>query len=148
MAATRFLSREDGDLGKSTIISSRTRVFRDLDASFSVKPSGEIFVKKDAAAVKQAVKNLILTNHFEKPFEPFFGGNIRQLLFELADEDTEEEIVDNISTAIEAYEPRAQIIDIIAESQPDINNLKVTVEFKVVNSNEVVRFSTVLTRLR
>lgn len=148
MATNRVLSIEDGDLQTSTIITSRSKIFRDLDMSFTAKPNGEIYVKKDAAAVKQAVRNLILTNHFEKPFEPFYGADIRALLFELAYDDIDEEIEQNIIYSIEKYEPRAQILNIDVKSLPDQNSLSVTIEFKVVNSDEVITFSTVVSRLR
>jgi len=78
------LAAEDVRLGSSSIIGSRTKVYKDIDLTFAAKPSGEIFKKTDAAAVKQAVKNLMLTNHFEKPFQPTFGANLRDLLFELS----------------------------------------------------------------
>jgi phage baseplate assembly protein W len=148
MATNRVLSREDGDLNTSSIITTRRRVFRDIDLTFSVKDNGELYVKRDAAAVKQAVKNLIQTNFFEKPFLPFYGGNVRALLFELVDDTTSQEVYDNITAAIERYEPRAQIRNLDVNLQPDQNSLRVTIEFQIVNSEEVVVFSTVVSRLR
>lgn len=148
MATTRVLSREDGSLNTSTLVTSRNKLFQDLDLSFTVKDNGELYVKKDAAAVKQAVKNLILTNHFEKPFLPFYGGNIRALLFDLADEDVSEEIESNIRTTIQQYEPRALVRNVIVNAAPDQNSISVTIEFQIINSNEIVTFSTSLSRLR
>lgn len=146
----KVLSREDGGLNSATtrLITSRNRVYKDVDITFNAKPNGELYTKRDAAAVKQAVKNLILTNHFEKPFEPFFGGNIRALLFELADEDTEDIITEQIIDAIEAYEPRARILDIFVNSRPDNNSVAVTIEFSINNTEEVVVLQTTLSRLR
>ena len=100
MATSRVLSTEDGNLSSSNIISSRTKDYSDVDLSFVPKPNGDIFKKTDAAAVKQSVKNIILTNHFEKPFLPFFGGNVRSLLFELAYDDVGEETQENIKYKI------------------------------------------------
>lgn len=148
MATSRFLSREDGNLQQSSLVTSRKKVFRDLDVTFAAKPSKEISVKKDAAAVKQAVKNLILTNFYEKPFQPFFGGNIAGLLFELADDATGTEVEEQIVSAIQQYEPRAQILDVDVNSKPDRNSLTVTITFKVVNTQEIVTFTTNLSRLR
>ena len=148
MAASRFLAREDGNLQQSSLVTSRSQVFRDLDVTFAAKPSKEISVKKDAAAVKQAVKNLILTNHFEKPFQPFFGGNLSGLIFELADDTTGLDVEEQIVSAIQQYEPRAQLIDIDVNSQPDRNSIAVTITFKVVNTQEIVTFTTNLSRLR
>ena len=79
----RAFSIEDGNLGSKTILTSRTKVSKDIDLSFAKKPSGDVFKKTDAAAVKQAVKNLLLTNFSEKPFLPRFGGNLNSLLFAL-----------------------------------------------------------------
>jgi phage baseplate assembly protein W len=148
MATTRVLSREDGNLSTSTLITSRNKLFKDIDLTFTAKPNGEIYTKKDASSVKQAIKTLIQTNHYEKPFQPFFGGDIRSQLFELADETTENDIKDNIIYNIETYEPRAQLIDILVNYRPNQNSVEVTIEFQVVNSEEIVTFTTVLSRLR
>ena len=142
------LSAEDGNLGVSTLIGTRTKLYKDIDLTFANKPSGEIFKKVDAAAVKQAVKNLILTNYFEKPFQPKFGGNLRDMLFDLADDDAEEDIEDRIKNAISIFEPRAQALNVIATATPDRNSIRVTVEFRVINTQETVTVTTVLARLR
>ena len=148
MATNRVLSREDGNLSTSTLITSRVVEFKDIDLLFAAKPNGEIYKKRDAAAVKQAVKNLILTNYYEKPFEPFYGGNIRALLFELADDDIEEETRDQIARAIAAYEPRALVRNIYVDWQEERNSLTVTIEFQIVNTEEFVTLTTSLSRLR
>jgi phage baseplate assembly protein W len=148
MATTRVLAKEDGNLSQSTLIGGRRKEYRDIDLSFTAKPNGEIFVKKEAAAVKQAVKNLILTDYFEKPFEPFYGGNIRALLFELADDDVEEETRENIIRAINAYEPRAIVREVSVSYQEERNSISIYIEFQVINTEEVVTFTTSLSRLR
>ncbi|MDA7494715.1 GPW/gp25 family protein [Candidatus Gracilibacteria bacterium] len=142
------LSAEDGNLGVSTLIGTRTKLYKDIDLTFANKPSGEIFKKVDAAAVKQAVKNLILTNYFEKPFQPKFGGNLRDMLFDLADDDAEEDIEDRIKAAITIFEPRAQALNVTAIATPDRNSIRVTAEFRVINTQETVTVTTVLARLR
>lgn len=85
MAVTKSLSIEDRNLNSITrIVSKKTTAYKDIDLTMTPKSNGDIFKKVDAAAVKQAVKNLILTNWYEKPFKPYFGSNIAGLLFELA----------------------------------------------------------------
>jgi phage baseplate assembly protein W len=148
MATTRVLAKEDGNLSQSTLIGSRRKEYKDIDLSFTAKTNGEIFVKKEAAAVKQAVKNLILTDYFEKPFEPFYGGNIRALLFELADDEVEEETRENIIRAINAYEPRAIVREVSVNYQEERNSISIYIEFQVINTEEVVTFTTSLSRLR
>ena len=148
MAIRRVLSTEDGNLQKSTLISSRAVDYLDIDLTFAKRPSGDVYKKKDAAAVKQSIKNLLLTDYFEKPFQPFFGGNLRAMLFELADEDTEDEVEENIRSAINKYEPRAEILTITVNVLPDQNDMRVSVYFKIISTQETVTFTTNLSRLR
>ena len=142
------LAAEDIRLGTSSILGSRTKLYKDIDLTFAAKPSGEIFKKTDAAAVKQAIKNLMLTNHFEKPFQPRFGANLRDLLFDLADDDAEEDIEERCINAINVFEPRAQALNITAIARPDRNSISVTVEFRIINTDELVKFTSTLARLR
>ena len=74
MATSRAFAAEDGQLGAQTLITTRTKDYKDLDLSFVARPDGDIYRKNDAAAVKQAVKNLIMTGLNEKPFKKSFGG--------------------------------------------------------------------------
>ena len=148
MAIRRVLSAEDGNLEKSTLISSRTVDYVDIDLTLSKKPAGDIYKKRDAGSVKQAIKNLVLTNHYEKPFKPFFGSNLRGMLFELADDQTESEVSVNIASTIQRYEPRVEVMDIKVTSNPDRNDLSVYILFKIVSTEEIVTFTTNLSRLR
>lgn len=148
MAIRKVLSTEDGNLQKSTLISSRAVDYLDIDLTFNKRPSGDIYKKRDAAAVKQSIKNLLLTDFYEKPFQPFFGGNLRAMLFELADEDTEDEVEENIRNAINKYEPRAEILTITVNVLPDQNDIRVSVYFKIISTQETVTFTTNLSRLR
>jgi phage baseplate assembly protein W len=151
MATNRALSIEDGNLATVSLATTRNKEYVDLDLAFNKKPtSGEIYKKTNAAAVKQAVKTLLLTNQNEKPFQPYFGANLNQYLFELADYETEKEIERDIENAIRAYEPRvdAKTLEVSAKVSPDYNSLEVTVVFRIINSTETVEFTTVLNRLR
>lgn len=148
MASSRITSNEDGFLDTTTLVTSRQREYKDFDLSFAVKSSGELYTKRDAAAVKQSVKNLVLTNYFEKPFNPYFGANLTDMLFELADLDTTANMDRRLRDVIETYEPRALVQNIDVNLQPDNNSLRVTITFQVVNSTEIVTFTTVVSRLR
>jgi len=149
MATRRAFAQEDTNLNTASVSSSRVREYKDIDLTFAKKPtSGEIFKKTDAAAVKQAIKTLVLTNLLEKPFNPFFGGDVRGQLFELADNNSSVIIRENIIDSIEAFEPRAEVLDLQVTLQPDNNSLNVTLRFKVVNTEEETEFTTSLSRLR
>ena len=150
---TSAVSKEDGNQS-SSIIGSSIRKNSDIDLLFTPKRStvsgetGDIFKKIDAAAVKQSVKNIIMTNHFEKPFNPLFGGNVTAQLFELADNDIREDLKDDIEEALLAYEPRARVQDVVINYQPDVNSISVRIEFQVVNLNQTEVIESTIARLR
>lgn len=151
MATTRALAIEDGNLDTTTVAATKNRSYIDIDLSFDKKPtSGEIYKKTNAAAVKQAVKTLLLTNRNEKPFQPYFGANLNNYLFELAEEGSATQIRNEIINAIEVYEPRvdAGSLSIKVDVLPDYNSMEVTIVFKIINTTERVEFTTVLNRLR
>ena len=149
MAIRRAFAQEDTNLQTATVSTTRVRQYTDIDLAFKAKPSsGEIYKKTDGASVKQAIKTLVLTDLLEKPFRPRFGGNIRAQLFELADRGRSSILRRGIIENIQVYEPRAKILDVIVNIQPDAHSLDVTIKFKVVNTEEELEFTTTLARLR
>ena len=133
-------TQEDGNLNYSPRV-TKIRPYSDIDLTFGARTlnngDGDIFKKTDAAAVKQALKSLLLTNRFEKPYRPAYGGNLSGLLFELADESTGDEIATRIKNTVTRYEPRVKILNLEVISQPDYNKIKVLIEFRVVNTGLV-----------
>ncbi len=152
MATTRALSIEDTNLASaSTVAATTNKEYSDVDLSLALRTNTkDIFKKSNAEAVKFAVKNLLLTNQGEKPFNPYYGGNLYNFLFELADGGTEKSIVREIRNVLEVYEPRVDIpsLKVIVNMEPDQNSAEVTVIFKIINTGELVEFTTVLSRLR
>jgi len=145
----RVFSLEDGNLQNRPITTSRTVSYKDIDLSFSAKSTGEIYKKEDAAAVKQAVKNLLMTRYGEKPFDEYYGSDLNNFLFELIDEDVdEEELEDAVTYSINNYEPRALVKGVKANVYPDLNKLDVLVQFQVRNIAETIDLNLQLTRLR
>lgn len=143
----RQLSIEDGNLS-SSILTSRKKSYSDIDLLFERKPSGDIYRKTDADAVKQSVKNIVSTNRFEKPFEVFYGANITGMLFELADAGMGTHVEDQVRSAIEEYEPRARVLRINVFSNPDRNTLQVELLFRVTSTEQEVELETTVSRLR
>tara|TARA_B100001248_G_scaffold262145_1_gene256347 strand:+ start:16602 stop:17051 length:450 start_codon:yes stop_codon:yes gene_type:complete len=143
-------SREDqGDLNTSTIKSARNKEHIDIDLNFTPKAtSGDIFKKTQLSAVKQSIKNLLMTNRLEKPFVANFGANITGMLFELADGESDYFLKKDIVSTIQIFEPRVQVLNLDVKVDPDYNRLGVKLEFKIRNTNEVAEFSTTLRRLR
>ena len=148
---TRYAySREDqGDLNNSGLTSARNRKHIDIDLSFTAKSTtGDIFKKTEIAAVKQSVKNLLMTNRMEKPFVADYGADIVGMLFELADGESDYFLKKQIVTTIQKYEPRARVMNLVVKADPDYNRLGVKIEFKLKATGEVAEFSTTLRRLR
>lgn len=146
MVAKAF-SIEDGNQS-SSILSSRKKQYTDIDLAFLARPSGDIYKKTDASAVKQSVRNLLLTSRYEKPFQPDFGANLNSALFGLDTDFDPEYIQDLIADAINNYEPRARVLTIDIQTDGDKNLMNATVEFQVVNTSEVVSLEVSLARLR
>lgn len=143
----RQLSIEDGNLA-SSILTSRQKSYSDIDLLFDKKPSGDIYKKQEAAAVKQAVKNIVSTNRYEKPFNMTFGSNITGMLFELAHSRMDRSIEQDIRSTLHKYEPRAKIMDINIVSNPDAYSLRVRLTFRVLTTGEVIDLETTISRLR
>ena len=145
---TRAFAVEDGNIGLTTILTSRTKSYSDIDLTFTPKASGDIFKKQHGAAVKQAVKNLLLTNFSEKPFVPNYGGDLNAMLFRLSTEIDDTTLEDDIIRAIETYEPRAQVLNVQTTLNSDRHEVKATVTFKVISTQEQQSVDISLTRLR
>ena len=123
------------DYTKSSLI-SRRKSYADLPLSFAIHPNTKDLTSlKDIDAVKQSVKNLVLTNFTERPFQPRLGTNVTGLLFENADPFTELAIKDEILRVLEEYEPRVNgvTVDVIDES--DRNSYQVNIQFNVIFSD-------------
>ena len=151
MAIRRALSREDGNLDRETFRAVANRKNLDIDLTFSTKPTtGDVFKKKEAEAVKQAVRNLLTTGKMEKPFQPLFGAGLYEFLFELDTLYEGESIINNVKEAIRVYEPRVNMstLKVIPKILTDHNSLQIDVVFQVINSGETVEFTTTLNRLR
>jgi|TARA_Y100001951_G_scaffold57484_1_gene45635 phage baseplate assembly protein W len=122
---------------------------RDLNLSFVQNPNtGDIAVKTGSNAVKEQLKNLILTNKFERPFQPGVGSNIRDLLFESNDIITEQLIEDEIRTVIANYQPNANVLDVIVESEREGQGYRIKIIFSVKNEKGPVTFTTFLEATR
>ena len=145
---SRAFSIEDGNIGNTTILTSRRSEYSDIDLTFAKKGSGDVFKKSSAAAVKQAVRNLLLTNYSEKPFLPRFGGDLNSMLFRLSTEIDDDTLEEDIIKAIEVFEPRAKVLNIKSNISPDTNEVQVTVTFQIINTSEEAFVDISLTRLR
>ena len=131
-------------------IDRNVRQYRDLDLFFA-KKSGSKDIRKvtDIQAVKRSVRNLVLLNHYEKPFHPEIGSGIRDMLFENMSSITAFVLSKKIEDVIENFEPRVRLISVRADPNLDRNEYEVTIEFFVVNApTELVDLTVFLEVLR
>ena len=121
----------------------------DLDLNFTIHPvRKDINTHKNEYAIINSVKNLVLTNHYERPFQPEIGSNIRRLLFENVDTVTAAQIEREITETVENFEPRVQVSKVTAAADPDNNGYKVTLEFFVINNANPITINFFLERIR
>jgi len=133
----------------ATVDINSTRTFRDLDLNFTIHPiRKDINTHKNEYAIINSVKNLVLTNHYERPFQPEIGSNIRRLLFENVDAITAAQIEREITETVENFEPRVQVSKVTASADPDNNGYKVTLEFFVINNANPITINFFLERIR
>ena len=131
-------------------ISRNVRQYKDLDLFFNKKNvSKDIANITDIAAVKRSIRNIVLTNHYEKPFHPEIGSGVRDMLFENMSHMTAFVLARKIEDVIENFEPRARLISVRADPNLDRNEYEVTIEFYVVNTpTELVDLTVFLEVLR
>ena len=126
------------------------RQWRDLDLFFGKKQASKDINKViSIQAVKRSIRNLVLLNHYEKPFHPEIGSGVRDMLFELMTPITAFILAKKIEDVIENFEPRAKLVGVRALPNLDRNEYEVTVEFYVVNTpTELVDLTIFLEVLR
>ena len=124
-------------------------IFRDIPMSFNVHPvTGNMKLVANAESIKQSVKNIVLTNFYERPYQPELGGNVLAQLFENMSPITEYNVTQNIRRALENNEPRAVVEDIRTTPVEDQNTLRVTIKFSVRNIPEPIEVDVLLERVR
>jgi len=131
-------------------ISRNVRQYRDLDLFFGRKPvSGDVNILTDITNIKRAVRNLVLTNIYEKPFHPEIGSGVRDLLFENMTPLTSIILSKKVEEVIENFEPRVRLMSVSARPDLDQNSYEMTIEFFIINApTELVTVDVFLERLR
>ena len=137
-----------GNLEQARIVSKK-KPWRDLDLSLKIHPiRKDIIPLKDDAAIKNAVKNLLVSNFFERPFQDDLGANLRGLLFEPAGFITEIQLRDNIRNVLNKYEPRVRVTNINITDNSDTNSYIIQVNFLIKEYDTEASVEIILRRLR
>ena len=126
------------------------KYFADLDLKFASNPvTKDVSIKYDSDAIRRAVKNLVLTDNFERPFKPGIGANIRAILFELTDDDLTDEIALRVTNLLENFEPRIEDVRVeVSEDTLDSNALNVTIYYNIKNDPRPQELDVVVNRIR
>ena len=125
------------------------RIYKDLNMSFTKNPATKDVARLfDIQAIKRSVKNIILTNIFERPFNTDFGCIFRGFLFENITEPLFVIIKDRVAMAIEKYEPRVSVEDVVVKNDIDKNGINIQVSFLINGVEAPVTVSTFLQRVR
>ncbi len=132
-----------------TPVRKRVSLFSDFHKDLTQNPITEdLAVKRDEEAVKEAIKNLILTDRGERLMQPLVGGNIRAMLFENNTPATIKIIQESIKETINFYEPRATLLDVIVQSSLDESTVEVAIYFYINNIEQPITLTVFLERTR
>ena len=130
-------------------LSTHNRQWADLDLDFVNHPITKDIVRKtNVEAVKRAVRNLILTNRYDKAFHPEIDGGVTRHLFGLSTAHTKHDIEIAVKTCLLNYEPRVIVNDVVVSGDLDNNGFNVSIFFTVINTPEPIEISLFLERTR
>ena len=126
-----------------------TYTYSDLDLNFGIHPvKKDLVTKKDENAVAFAIRNLILTNHYERPFNPELGSNVRKLLFEPVSVFTASDLQKMIEQTIANFEPRARVRKVDVIPNEDNNAYDIRIEFFIDMKTNPITADFLLERIR
>ena len=110
-----------------------SKSFRDFSLTFEKNAvTNDILSLKNEAAIKESVKNIVLYNFYEKPFDPFFGGNVIGLLFENSTPTLALEVKNRIERSIEIHEPRVTAVSAVVKFEEDRNELNCKIQYLIL----------------
>ena len=110
-----------------------SKSFRDFSLTFEKNAvTNDILSLKNEAAIKESVKNIVLYNFYEKPFDPFFGGNIIGLLFENSTPTMVLEVKNRLEQSIEINEPRVTAVSVVVQFEEDRNELNCKIQYLIL----------------
>ena len=126
-----------------------TRTFVDIDASFTPNPvTGDLAVRTDDQAIKFAVRSLILTNYYERPFHSNIGSPVNSLMFDNMGPNFKIILRQSIIDTINNFEPRGDVLEVKIDDSPDNNRVYLTIIFKIKNTERPIEVGLTLTRTR
>ena len=124
-------------------------IYSDFNTDFSRNAvTGQLNRKTNAEAVKQSIRNLLLTDRYERPFQPEIGSGLRGLLFENYGPGLELRAKKMIEEVFDNHEPRAELLRVDVGGNPDRNTLTFQIQFRIINTTEPETLDIILERTR
>lgn len=126
-----------------------TRTYTDLDFNFVRHPrSGDTSTRSDEEAIKQSIRNLVMTRNYERPFRSYLGSQVTALLFEPTTPLLGAMMERAITDVINNFEPRAELLSVECNVSPENNSMYVTITFKIRNTESPISVNLILERTR
>ena len=114
-----------------------TKGFKDIDLDFTANHiTGDVVTVKDSTSVKRGIKNILLTEEGERLMQPELGSGVRNMLFEPMTDINAQRLEDEVRSAIEAWERRAEVLEIVVIPEEEHNRYRVAVTFRIINELE------------
>jgi phage baseplate assembly protein W len=115
--------------------------YSDLDFNFAKSATKDVARKFDNNAIKQALRNVVLTNFYERPFRPSLGANLVSRLFDQPSPGMISEIRSEVRDAITTFEPRITLRQIIVEYNDVNQELKVEIEYSFLDNDDAIEIT-------
>lgn len=120
-------------------IKVRKTKFVDIDMNFGIHPiSSDVSKRVDSNAISTALKNLIMTKVYDRPFHPELSSQVADMLFENITKSTMINLERAVRYVIQNFEPRVEVVDVNVNTQPDNNHLEIEIYYIIIGSVEVV----------
>ena len=124
-------------------------LFSDFTADLSPHPiTGDVVRLRNERAIRESLRNIIMTNYGEALFQPNKGSNVNRAIFEMDDEVTANDLKYHMESTIAAHEPRVQLLDVNVQSLPEENKLGVQVIYVIINTQALQSLNLILRRVR
>jgi len=124
--------------------------FKDISAVFEVNPlNDDLIVLRNSNAIARSIRNIIFTSRGDKPFNPFFGSRVSELLFDPMDQITTLAIKTEIEETIKNFEPRVNLKQVQVNPSYDDNEYSVVINYEIIGidlDTQQLSFALELTR--
>ena len=124
--------------------------FKDISAIFEVNPlNDDLIALKNSNAIARSIRNIIFTARGDKPFNPFFGSRVTEMLFDPMDQISSVSLRSEIERTINSFEPRVKLEKVTVTPDYDGNQYDVVLKYQIIGidvDTQQLSFALELTR--